>query len=150
MLDDALCRWAELLFDAGLEADPWAHGMGAAGGVAFGLAAWGARITPGAARVCDLTGLTATAPEADLIITGEGRFDSTSLSGKIVGHIISLADESAVPVVVVAGQVAADIDVPTCSLTEVAGSSTEAMRAPSYWLTEIGRRAAHRASELVH
>ena len=150
-LDRGLRRWVDLLADAGLAADPSMPGMGAAGGVAFGLAAaWRARITPGAARVCGLTGLTSAAPKADLIITGEGRFDHTSLTGKIVGHIVSLAAESHVSVVVVAGQVDAGIDVPTYSLTEMAGSTTQAMKAPSYWLTEIGRRAAQRADELVH
>ncbi|MDG9355776.1 glycerate kinase, partial [Streptococcus pneumoniae] len=57
-LDEALEYWADLLADAGLPADPSMPGTGAAGGVAFGLCALGARVSAGAQRVSDLTGLS--------------------------------------------------------------------------------------------
>ena len=45
---------------------------------------------------------------ADLVVTGEGRFDSQSLSGKVVAGVAGRADKLGVPVVVLAGRVALD------------------------------------------
>lgn len=139
LLDRALARWAELLAAAGLVADPQLPGVGAAGGTAFGLCAWGAHIAPGAERVSDLTGLAAAIPTADLVITGEGRFDSTSLTGKLVGHVVELCAKSSVPVAVVAGQVAAETVVRTVSLSTLAGGSEASMADTRRWLVEAGR-----------
>ena len=55
----------------GVETDE--PGTGAAGGVGFALRAWGATLVPGAPRINELSGLTAAVPDADLVITGEGR-----------------------------------------------------------------------------
>ena len=41
----------------------------------------------------------------DLVITGEGSFDSQSLNGKVVGNIIYLAEKMQKPVLVIAGTV---------------------------------------------
>jgi hypothetical protein len=40
----------------------------------------------------------------DLVITGEGRFDATSLTGKTPGTVIAAAAAAGVPVALVAGQ----------------------------------------------
>jgi len=131
-------------------ADPDTPGAGAAGGTAFGfLAAWGARIVPGAAAIADLTGLTAALPDADVLVTGEGRFDATSLTGKVVGHALRAAQDAGVArVVVIAGQVA--IDVPplagatraSVSLSDLAGSTDAALADPDRWLRRAGEVAA--------
>lgn len=78
-------------------------GAGAAGGLAGGLAAVGARLEPGAALVADVVGLRTALASASLAITGEGRFDATSLAGKVVGHVLREADALGVPACVVAG-----------------------------------------------
>jgi glycerate kinase len=131
-------------------ADPRTPGAGAAGGTAFGfLAAWGARIEPGAAAIADLTGLTSAIDEADVLITGEGRFDATSLTGKVVGHALRAAEAATVArVIVIAGQVA--ITMPplaggtttSLSLSELAGSTDAALADPVGWLTRAGALAA--------
>ncbi len=84
-LDKGLRNFANRVAQAGFKADPDAPGMGAAGGIAFGLAAFcNARLTPGAALVMDATGfderLRASVPT--MLLTGEGRLDGQSLSGK--------------------------------------------------------------------
>ena len=90
MLDDGLARLATLL-----GGDPAAPGAGAAGGAAFGFAAvWGAGIVSGADHVAELTGLPAALAAADVVLTGEGRFDAQSLSGKVVGRILDTATAS--------------------------------------------------------
>ena len=61
-----------------LPADPAAPGAGAAGGTGFGLLAWGASLVPGAVAVAEAAGLPGAIAAADLVITGEGRFDGQS------------------------------------------------------------------------
>jgi glycerate kinase len=64
-------------------------GSGAAGGIAFGLmAALGAELVPGFALVANWLDLEAKMQAADLVITGEGRFDASSLAGKGPGSVV--------------------------------------------------------------
>lgn len=80
-------------------------GSGAAGGLAGGLAAIGARLTSGFDVVADRLELAGRIEGADLVITGEGLLDDQSFEGKSVGGVLDLAGELGVPVVVVAGEV---------------------------------------------
>lgn len=67
-------------------------GMGAAGGFSFGFAvAAGARLVPGFDLVAACLGLDRRLAAADLVLTGEGRYDATSLAGKAPGTLISRA-----------------------------------------------------------
>ena len=50
------------------------------------------------------TGLDQLLAEADLVITGEGRFDDTSLMGKGTGYVVRRAEQRGIPAVVVCGQ----------------------------------------------
>ena len=78
-------------------------GSGAAGGLAGGLAAYGARLVPGAALVADVVGLSDALQGASLVLTGEGRVDATSFAGKVVGHVLREGRGLDVPVAIVAG-----------------------------------------------
>lgn len=80
-------------------------GAGAAGGLGFGLALLGARLVPGAAVVADAVGLDARLGAADLVVTGEGRFDWQSLHGKVVAEVAHRALAHGVPTIVLAGEV---------------------------------------------
>lgn len=67
-------------------------GSGAAGGIAFGLSvAAGALLLPGAALVAEWLALDERISGADIVITGEGRFDSGSLRGKGPGALLDRA-----------------------------------------------------------
>jgi len=77
-------------------------GSGAAGGLAGGLAALGARIVPGFDLVADLVGLSDRLARADAVMTGEGHLDSTSLAGKVVSGVLRYAPAS-IPVLCVVG-----------------------------------------------
>jgi glycerate kinase len=84
-------------------------GAGAAGGLAGGLAAIGAELAPGFDVVAEAVGLETALDGADLAMTGEGKFDASSLAGKVVGGVLAWADELDVAgVAIVAGQVADD------------------------------------------
>jgi glycerate kinase len=88
-------------------------GSGAAGGLAGGLLAVGARLVPGFDAVADRLGLDAALAGADLVVTGEGRLDGTSLAGKVVGGVLRRSAAAAVPVLVLAGTVDAEVVLPS-------------------------------------
>jgi glycerate kinase len=143
-LDAALARFSGLL-----GGDPAQPGAGAAGGTAYGFStAWGATIEPGAAYLSTLTGLPDAVARADLLLTGEGRFDATSAEGKLVGQLIGLAGEHGVAAGVIAGQLAVppvDADgepLWAASLAELAGTTEAAMADPARWLRVAGAEAA--------
>ncbi|WP_369369674.1 glycerate kinase [Promicromonospora sp. Populi] len=107
-LDDALRHWAGVLLQETGVTVAELPGAGAAGGVPAGLiAVLGAETTPGAVLVAEAVGLPAALADADLVITGEGSFDSQSLGGKVADGVARLAAASPTrpPVVVLAGQV---------------------------------------------
>lgn len=148
VLDAALTRWADVLE---------AHlgvvvrdlpGAGAAGGLGAALLALGARREPGIDLVQRLIGLPARVARADLVLTGEGAFDPTSLSGKVVSGVAALAGEAAVPCVVLAGSVsvgrreaaAAGIEA-AYSLVETVGART-ALTHPAPALAALAARVA--------
>jgi glycerate kinase len=82
-----------------------APGAGAAGGFAGGMmAALGARLRSGVDLVAEARGLDAAIARADLVLTGEGRFDEQSMQGKVVSKVLELANVHGKPVVVVCGQ----------------------------------------------
>jgi glycerate kinase len=122
-------------------------GSGAAGGTGWGLGFFlGATIRDGAAMVAELVGLTSALDDADLIITGEGKLDATSLTGKVTGQIITLAKAHNVPVAIVAGVVDQSIagTLSTSSLVDAAGSADRALSDPTRWARDAATKLAHR------
>lgn len=84
-------------------------GAGAAGGLAGGLAALGARLVPGFDLVADAVDLDERIAGADLVVTGEGFLDDQSFHGKVVGGVAELCREASVPLLVLAGDVYEDV-----------------------------------------
>ncbi|MGI5898963.1 MAG: glycerate kinase [Christensenellales bacterium] len=86
-------------------------GAGAAGGLGTALLAVGGKLVRGIDAVLDLKNFDAELAGCDLVVTGEGRFDSQSLGfGKVISGIIARAEKRNVPVAVVAGSVLGDVD----------------------------------------
>jgi glycerate kinase len=104
-LDIALERWADLA-EAAVERPGCRRlaGAGAAGGLGFGLLALGAERASGIELVMRAARLREKVDGADLVVTGEGRFDATSLRGKVVSGVARVAAECGVPCVVAAGE----------------------------------------------
>jgi glycerate kinase len=73
-------------------ANPWTKnraGTGAAGALAFGLAAFArAKLVRGTPYVMKTLNWKKAARRASVIVTGEGRLDKTSFSGKVIGEIL--------------------------------------------------------------
>ncbi len=76
---------------------------GCAGGLSGGLWSYGARLRPGAAFVLDAVGFDARLARAHAVVSGEGRFDSQSLAGKVVGEIAKRCTVAAKPLHLVVG-----------------------------------------------
>ncbi|AKN18630.1 glycerate kinase family protein [Mycobacterium haemophilum] len=108
MLEVRLEAWALEMEDAAgrdVSAEP---GAGAGGGIGAGLLALGGQCESGAAIIAEHTHLADDLAAAELIVTGEGRFDEQSLRGKVVGSLADAAGPLGIPVVVLAGQVCLD------------------------------------------
>lgn len=79
-------------------------GSGAGGGVGGGAAAFlGADISSAADWILALTGADAQLAAADLLITGEGRVDTQTWQGKLLGRLLARAAHFRVPVILVCG-----------------------------------------------
>ena len=129
--DDLLARWADLIDPSGSCAS--AAGAGAAGGVGFAaLALLGAQRLAGAEAIADLIHLDKRVVGSDLVITGEGAFDTSSTAGKAPMRVIESGRVARVPVEVISGRLAPGVT----SLQDLAGSVEEAMADPRRWLRE--------------
>ncbi len=131
-LDAALTAFADRVDPAGTVRDT--PGAGAAGGLGFALLLLGGTVESGISRVLDSVRLAERLSGADLVITGEGSFDSQSLRGKLPHGVAQAANKHGVPCVVTAGAVkvgraeaAAAGITETYSLVESSGSVEAAM-----------------------
>jgi glycerate 2-kinase len=111
-------------------------GSGAAGGLAGGLAAIGARLRPGFELVAGRLGLDTRLGGADLVVTGEGLLDATSFTGKVVGRVLERAGEAGVEALVVAGDIAPASAIDALSLVASFGRK-RALTEPAACLTEL-------------
>jgi glycerate kinase len=106
LLDAGLRHLAALVeSEAGMPGLAGRPGAGAAGGAGFALAALGARLVGGASLVCDQVGLDAAMSGAALVITGEGRLDGQTATGKAPAEVAARAGRAGVPCVAVCGSV---------------------------------------------
>lgn len=149
VLEAGLRRLAAALEEAGLPVDVDAAGAGAAGGTGLALRVWGASVAPGADAVGEAIGLPGMIAGADAVITGEGRFDQQSRSGKVPSYVAGLARRGGVPVLLAAGSIAA----PTAgfaaavALADIAGTAEAATADPLRWASAAGSALARRWRE---
>jgi len=103
---------------------------GCAGGLSGGLWAYGAELRRGAEFVLDALDFDARLARADAVISGEGRFDSQSLEGKIVAAIADRCAKAGKPLHLIVGQNAAPSDLPAAIASiEEAGDPGEIQQA---------------------
>ena len=120
-------------------------GTGAAGGLAGGLLAVGARLLPGFDLVADHVDLDERLTAVDVVITGEGHLDTQSLDGKVVGGVCELAAAARIPVVVIVGDFDPDardtidrVGVMAVSLVERFGEQ-RAFTEPRWCIEQVAR-----------
>jgi glycerate kinase len=140
-----LAAWAARFPDV----DPTTPGAGAAGGAGFGLLVWGATLARGAGAVAVVLGLPDVVAAADVVVTGEGRFDGQSAAGKVASVVCTMAEGRRR--MLVAGAIDAPVDDfdAAASLTVIAtqttGEPSDAMADPLRFARIAGQRLAARA-----
>jgi glycerate kinase len=94
-----------------VELRPYASlpGSGAAGGLGAALAALGSELVPGARTVLDLIGFDERLCSSELVITGEGQVDATTVEGKAPGEVARRAAAAEVRCVVFGGRVRSEV-----------------------------------------
>ena len=106
LLSRGLERLAELMARHGRGDLATLPGGGAAGGLGAGLVCFAkAELAGGAEWVLARVGFDAALAKAQLVITGEGTFDKTSLVGKAPGEVVRRAQAAKTRVAVVAGKI---------------------------------------------
>ncbi|GAA3734595.1 glycerate kinase [Spinactinospora alkalitolerans] len=148
-LDAALTAFADATDpEGGLRETP---GAGAAGGLGYALLLLGGTVESGVSRVLAAVDLAVRAASADVVITGEGSFDSQSLRGKLPHGVARTAAEHGVPCLVMAGRVAVGRQeaaaagiTETHAVADSAGSVEAALARPAEELRGLAARVARR------
>jgi len=108
-LDASLRRYADVLRrELGHDISDL-PGAGAGGGIAAAMIVFlKGRLRPGVEIVTEAVGLDAAVRGADLVVTGEGRIDGQTVQGKTPMGVARVAARHGVPVIAIAGSLAAD------------------------------------------
>ena len=147
LAERCLSRLAEVALREKLGIPANTPGAGAAGGLGFGLAAFaGARLIAGFQLFADLAKLADRVRAADLVITGEGSLDASSLMGKGVGELADLCQRERVPCAAVAGVTNLPPDCTrfcrVLSLAPDLASTAETQSNAGHWLAVAARQLA--------
>ncbi len=111
MLDEGLQHYAEKLKEVYNRDFASIPGAGAAGGLGAGLMAFlNAALKSGIDEILQLIEIEPAIQTADLVITGEGRIDGQSLSGKAPIGIARIAKRYGVPAIAIVGSQSLDIE----------------------------------------
>ncbi|WP_186579631.1 glycerate kinase [Aquibacillus kalidii] len=110
-LDRALTQFAEVVTkQKGLDIKNIAGG-GAAGGMGAGLIAFlHATVQSGINVIIEATGIDSVINGADLVITGEGKLDEQTLSGKVIAGITQISNKYRVPTIALCGGVNMELE----------------------------------------
>ena len=128
-------------------------GSGAAGGVGAGAMVYlNARLVSGAEKMLEITGLPSKISACDLVVTGEGHLDRSSLEGKLPGKVAQIAKGLGVPCIGVFGLLEAEAEdslreVGFTQLIPIAPEGTllkEKKRRARDFLEETGKRIGRR------
>ena len=149
-LEAALAHWVSHI---GRRADGRdacvALGAGAGGGLGYGLLHLGATRVGGLDLVAEAIRLHERIACADLVVTGEGRFDWQSMRGKVIAGVAQHAQTHAIPTVVLAGECLVGrrefgaIGVEAAyAMADEAGSVEQAMADPHRVLSDLAARVA--------
>ena len=111
LLDQGLRNFAQVVSkEPGIKVDDF-EGAGAAGGVAAGIKAFfPINIQSGIEAIIEIVGLEEAVAAADLVITGEGKFDRQTLEGKVVMGVHNLCKQFHKRMAVICGTLDLDTD----------------------------------------
>lgn len=142
-LEEGMTRVAEVVKKVTGRDDSEVPGAGAAGGLGFCLKSFfNARILKGMDALADLTGLEDRISQYDLIITGEGKLDDQTGSGKVPLGMLRLGEKYHVPVLCVCGLNESTSDMgfkKVFSIVPQHASLSESKASPEYFLRKLIR-----------
>ena len=109
-LDEGLAHFAKIIKrDLHIEVKD-IKGAGAAGGLGAGSIAFlQSKLTKGIDVILDTINFDELVSKADIVFTGEGKFDSQSLHGKVVMGVANRSQKYKTPVIVVSGAIGENI-----------------------------------------
>ncbi len=148
-METAMVRMASKM----IEASPFRPsvdqpGMGAAGGIAFGLSSLAeVRVEPGFSLFSDWVRLEHRIESADWVLTGEGRMDRSSLTGKGPVALLREAVKKGAAVAVFAGALEEGISEELCR--ELGDCYCVALSLPNWSLEESLQKAENRLDEEI-
>lgn len=105
LLDSAMQRYADVVEATLGQVFRHTPGAGAAGGLGFALLAIGATTVSGAQVIGEMTNLQEHIRQADWVLTGEGKSDHQTLSGKLPYSVAQWAKEAGKKVVLISGSI---------------------------------------------
>lgn len=110
LLDEGLAHLAKIIKrDLHIEVKD-IRGAGAAGGLGAGSIAFlQSKLTKGIDVILDTINFDELVSKADIVFTGEGKFDSQSLHGKVVMGVANRSQKYKTPVIVVTGAIGENI-----------------------------------------
>lgn len=112
-LDAALNRYADVIAQHAGADVRHSPGAGAAGGTGAALLAFfQAEMRSGARLVMEAAGFADKIRGASWIVTGEGRMDGQTASGKVISRVCEAAREAGVPVIALCGSIDPDPGLP--------------------------------------
>ncbi|MFP4145748.1 MAG: glycerate kinase [Phycisphaeraceae bacterium] len=110
-LDAALAHLAKRIEQATGRDVTSLPGAGAAGGLGAGaMALLGGELRSGAELVLDVVGFARRVQNSDLCLTGEGKLDGQSLSGKAILTVAKAAGQAGVPTIALVGALGPDAE----------------------------------------
>jgi len=147
LAERALARLAAVVksqFHRDYAANP---GAGAAGGLGFGLVSFaGAKLCPGFELFAHHARLKDRIRSADMIVTGEGAMDESTMMGKGVGQIAAMCRKLNKPCIGLAGQVKTRSGIQSTfvqahGMTELTSEEC-AKKEPAFWLEKLAAKVA--------
>ncbi|MBQ7116284.1 MAG: glycerate kinase [Clostridia bacterium] len=110
-LENALIHFSEKSKEVLYEDYSTLSGTGAAGGLGFALVAYcGGKLTSGFDAVSNALSLEEKIKDCDLVITGEGKTDNSTLSGKLPIGVARLTKKHNKPCILLSGDIEAAVD----------------------------------------
>ncbi|WP_375580073.1 glycerate kinase [Marivirga tractuosa] len=141
-LDQGMMHLKDLIFQQfNFNIDQY-PGAGASGGMGGGATFFlNADLYSGIEFIADALNLDNKVKNADLVISGEGKLDTQSFQGKVVSGVLNSCHKNHKPLFLVVGYNSFKNEFPkeikgVYSLTDLAKSQEEAIKAPEKWLVE--------------
>lgn len=123
-------------------------GAGAAGGLAGAfMACFGAEYRSGIDRILDLTGFDAVTEGADLVITGEGKSDRQTLSGKVALGV--LRRSKGIPVYLLSGRIEDAADLTAAGFSRLVQVSPDTLPLEEAMKPSVAKANLRKSAEII-